>query len=89
MENLLGILFLATFVEGFITYVAGEVEKARQYLKYVALAIGVIVCVVYKVDIPAMLGLATPIPYASYILSGVIVGRGSNYVNDLMSSFKR
>lgn len=87
MDTLFGILFLATFVEGLITYVAGTVEKTRPYLKYVALVIGVAVCVVYKIDIPAMVGLATPFPYASFVLSGIIVGRGSNYVNDLLTEY--
>jgi len=90
MNDLLGILFLATLLEGFITYLFGEGQgEQRNYLKYVSLAFGIIVAVAYKIDIPAMVGLISPYPFVSFILSGLVLGRGSNYVNDLIGSFRK
>ena len=87
MEIALGIMFLATFTEGLITYLFKDSKKSRPYMKYVALLVGVGVAVAYKVDIPAMLGLTTAYPIASYLVSGIIIGRGSNYVHDVLSTF--
>lgn len=85
----IGILFLATLIEGLIHYVAGEGDVGRPYLKYVALVIGIAVAVVYKIDIPAMVGLATAWPIANYIVSGIIIGRGSNYTSDIIKSVRK
>ncbi len=90
MEDILGILFLATLLEGFIAYLFGEGQgEKRNYLKYVALVFGTIMAVSYKIDIPAMVGLTSPYPFVSFILSGLVIGRGSNYVNDLIGSFRK
>jgi len=87
METIIGIIFLATFVEGLINYIAGESDGLpRVALKYVALVIGVFTAVAYQVDIPSMAGLATAWPLANYIISGIIIGRGSNYVHDILGS---
>ncbi len=87
MEIALSIIFLATFTEGLIEYIAGKAKKSRPYIKYVALAIGVALAIAYKVDIPGMVGLTTPYLLANYIVSGIIIGRGSNYVHDVLSTF--
>lgn len=82
------ILFLATFIEGFVQYLFSKDGVAQPYLKYIALVFGVVLAVAYKVDIPSMLGLVTDYGIVNYILSGVIIGRGSNYVNDVVSAVR-
>lgn len=90
METVIGIIFLATFIEGLINYIAGEGDGVgRKYLKYVSLVIGIVVAVAYEVDIPTMAGLSTVWPIANYIVSGIIIGRGSNYVNDVVSNLRK
>lgn len=90
MDNVLGILFLATLLEGLIAYVFGESDgQKRQYIKHIALAFGIIMAVSYKIDIPAMVGLISPYPFVSAVLSGLVIGRGSNYVNDFVGSFRK
>jgi len=94
MENIsilggaVGILLLAALVEGFVQYTFGDSERARPYLKYVAGLLGIAAAIVYKVDIPSMFGLATDYGIANYIVSGIIIGRGSNYVNDIIGSIR-
>lgn len=88
--ELLGIIFLATFIEGLIDYMTGESDGlSRPYLKYVGLVIGVLVALAYQVDIPTMVGLSATWAPANYILSGIIIGRGSNYVHDILKSLQR
>ena len=84
--EILGIVFLATFVEGMITYFKGTNTNSMPILKYVALALGIVVAIGYNIDIPAMAGVVTGYPLVSNIVSGIIIGRGSNYVNDILKT---
>lgn len=80
------ILALATFIEGFTEYLfSGLSEKSKPYLKYVALVFGVLVAFAYQIDILAMFGAKAIAPWVGHAVSGVILGRGSNVVNDIIS----
>ncbi len=84
MTNIIGIIFLATFIEGLITYLFGEKSPyQRPWLRYVSLVLGVGAALAYKIDIPAMAGLVTPWPFVGYVISGIGMGRGANYLNDI------
>lgn len=87
MEGLIGILLLATLIEGLITYVFGESSDnpSTPWIRYVSLVLGIGAAVAYQVDIPAMAGLVSPFPYVSYVVSGLIIGRGANYLNDIIA----
>lgn len=91
MEAVAGIFILATLIEGLITYIFGESNDSptRPYIKFVSLAFGIIVSIIYRIDILSMGGLVTSIPLAGYVISGLIIGRGSNYVNDIVSFVKK
>jgi len=86
--NIVAILALATLAEAFVEYfVVPLLEKANaaEYAKYAALVVGVGLCLAYGIDILAMvIGLVSPYPYVGMILSGTIIGRGANYVNDFI-----
>jgi hypothetical protein len=90
MENLIGILLLATLIEGTITYIFGKTSEteSRPWLKYVSLAFGVAAAIAYKIDILAATGLVSQWVIVGYIVSGLIIGRGANYVNDLVTLIK-
>lgn len=78
-------------VEGTITHLFGESteENQKQWLRYVALAFGVVVSFAYQIDILADLGVTATAPWVGYITTGLIIGRGSNYVNDFVSKLRR
>ena len=87
MENILGILFLATFIEGLITYIFGESSEntTRPWIRYVSLVLGVGCAIAYQIDIPAAAGLVGVYPIVGFVLSGLVIGRGANYVNDIVA----
>jgi hypothetical protein len=90
MENILGILLLATFVEGLINYLFGEgTGEGRSWIKYVSLVAGVLVAIAYKVDIFVMAGLNPVFPAIGYIVTGIVIGRGSNYLNDFVGLLRK
>jgi len=83
-----GAVVLATLVEGLVEYFVVPLlvkVKATEYARYVALVVGIGVCIGYGVDIlEAILGFTSPVLYLGMVLSGTIVGRGANYVNDFI-----
>lgn len=87
MENTIGIFILATLVEGFTEFAFGKVEKLKPYIMYIALVLGVGASIAYKVDILAHFDLHTN-QYVAYVISGLIIGRGSNYLNDIISALR-
>lgn len=51
-----------------------------------ALLLGILVCILAKLDIFEMVGIEISVKVMAYILTGIIISRGANFVNDL---FKR
>ena len=81
------VLVLASLVEGFTEYAFGKVKWAQPYLMYFSLAVGVAAAVAYQIDFFAILGLGLTAQFAwiNWVVSGLLIGRGSNYLNDIVS----
>ncbi len=90
MEIFIGAILLAVLIEGTITYVLGESSEnpSASWMRYLALVLGIAAAVAYKLDILAALGLPAAYPLIGYIATGLIIGRGSNYVNDFISKVR-
>lgn len=87
IQELTTVFLLAFLTETLVEYFfAGVFEKynVADYLKYLAAAVGVALCLGYKVDILLQLADLVPVhPVIGQVVTGIIVGRGSNYLNDL------
>lgn len=89
MEAFAGITLLAVLIEGLVTYLFDKNDGVpRPWVRYVALGLGVVASIAYQVDIPALFGLVSPFPFVGYVFSGIIIGRGSNYVNDILGRIR-
>lgn len=53
-------------------------------LRYIAAVVGIALAVAYRADILALLGLPAWAPWIGWIVTGLIIGRGSNYLHDLV-----
>lgn len=53
-----------------------------------ALLLSILVCFLAKIDVFEIVGIALGIKAIAYILTGVIVSRGANFVNDLFSRIR-
>jgi hypothetical protein len=51
-------------------------------LRYISVGIGIALCVVYRADILIFFNLASPWPWVGYLVTGILIGRGSNFVHD-------
>jgi hypothetical protein len=51
-------------------------------LRWSAAVIAVLLCIAYQADALDMAGLASPIPIVGQVVTGLLIGRGSNFIND-------
>ncbi|HSR31214.1 MAG TPA: hypothetical protein VLY63_11670 [Anaerolineae bacterium] len=62
-----------------------SVDWRSLLLRYVAAIVGVVLCVIYNVDLLEMVGLVSPVPWVGPIITGFVIGRGANFVHDFAS----
>ena len=53
-----------------------------------SLILGIIICVLAKINIFSIVGIELSIEVVGFIFTGIIVSRGANFVNDLFSKLK-
>jgi len=95
----LGIIFAVTFlIEAFVEYFAGtpmdKIPKLTPYkwlLMYVAIAVSIPISFYYKFDLIALLGSflekEIAVSWVGIVLSGLAIGRGSNFLHQFVSKF--
>lgn len=92
------ILLLAFLVETLVEYFAAPVfdkipklTAAKWSLMYVAMAVGIFGAFVYSFDLLYLLGqlLGVAVPQTPYgiVITGMAIGRGSNYLHDILTKF--
>jgi hypothetical protein len=95
---LLAILLLAALTEGLVEYFLQPWLKPdnedvpiwrSMALRYSAALVGVGLCLAYAVDVLALVGLAGRLDFVGEIMTGLLIGRGSNYVNDFIERWIR
>ena len=96
VQTITGILILATLAESLVEYLVkpwlnrpDSDPRAAAFrdlgLRYIAAGIGMILTVLYQADLLAIVGLSSPWPLAGQLLTGLIIGRGANFVHDFAS----
>lgn len=88
VQTIAAVFLLAVFVEGTIEYFVSDPSKKQPWLKYVAAIFGVAISVAYKVDLLASLDVISAYPFVGWILTGLVIGRGSNYINEFVGKVK-
>lgn len=86
MDSLVQLLLLATLAESVTEYFLAQ--WVEPYTKYAAAVVGVVLAINFQVDMfVQMFGMESIHPIVGCILTGVLLGRGSNFVHDLWSRF--
>lgn len=88
IDNLLAYVAVAFVVEALVEYFVAE--WAGDNAKYAAAVVGILLAVGFQLDMfRAFLGLESTIPYIGSIVTGFVLGRGANFVNDFADKFLR
>lgn len=95
MEGLTLILALATLTEALVEYgksigkaLAGNDKKAA-ITQVAAIVVSVLLCFAADADIFQVVGITFTWQWVGVVLTGVLGSRGANYLNDLLSKFKK
>ena len=86
MESFWKIFMLAMVTEALTEYVKTAVlirDWKSAVVQLCALGIGLLVCLAASADLPAELGVPFQVPWLGSVITGILVSRGANYVNDL------
>ena len=79
------IICAAIIVEGIIAYVKTFfVDGKIQWQMITSLILGIVVALAYSLDLLALCGLESNIPFIGQVLTGILLSRGANYIADLI-----
>ena len=84
MENFLVLLMFAMFGESITEIIGAIIPKFSK--NYIAIIIAIVLTVLFKIDIFLLFGYTALNPYVAYILTGIILSRGSNYLHNLLDT---
>ena len=85
---LAAVFFFAALNESIIEYLFGSVQPLRPYLPLLSLATAILLTFSYQVNvISLLLGIESGSPFLDFLLSGFVISRGSNFVNDFVQRF--
>ena len=88
--DIIAILIAAVLTEAVWETFKPVWEKGKINLDRIgSLAVGVIVAVVAKADICSALGLDMAYPVVGYIVTGMLISRGANFVHDLLKGVEQ
>ena len=80
------LITICVLVESMVTYINSFfVVGEPHYQMVLSLIFGIFISVAYKIDLLKLADIESEMPYIGFILTGILISRGSNYVYDLMS----
>ncbi|OGE71639.1 hypothetical protein A3H40_01365 [Candidatus Daviesbacteria bacterium RIFCSPLOWO2_02_FULL_38_15] len=84
----MAVLAFSILNEAIIEYLFGNVEILRPYLPLLSLAVAILLVFIYQVSFfNLMFGAESNSPFLDFLLTGFIISRVSNYVNDFVQKF--
>ena len=93
MKGLVLIMAIAVLVEAMVEYLKSILKMITEkqykvaFIQMFTIAIGILFAYLFKLDLFSALDI-TVNQVAGMILTGIIISRGSNYVNDLVSKIR-
>jgi len=82
----LAVVFVfSTLNESIIEYLFGSIQTLRSYLPLLALASAILLTFTYQINVfSTLLGIQSNSPFLDFLLSGFLISRGSNFLNDFV-----
>lgn len=89
INNISKIIAAAVLIESIITYfnqffVSGTIP----WQMVLSLTLGIIMSITYEFNLPECLNMQSHVPYVDWILTGILISRGSNYLYDMIGSLE-
>lgn len=55
--------------------------------RYTSAGVGVCLCIIYETDLFQYFGLYPPWPWIGWVITGLLIGRGANFVHEFASTW--
>lgn len=83
------LVIVAILVEAIWENIKMIYQKGKVSISMIgSLVVSILLCTLTKVDIFPVVGLTISVPVIGSVLTGIIVSRGANFVNDLFTKLK-
>jgi len=79
---MVSILIIAVIAESLAETIVSLFPKLKA--KYISLAVSILICTLSKTSILTFLNISCSFAFADYILTGILVSRGSNFLHDFL-----
>ncbi|MGD9405538.1 MAG: hypothetical protein PVH95_10355 [Anaerolineae bacterium] len=94
------ILVLATVAEALVEHLFAPLIGARDddeitppsrwdwrplVMRYTSVFLSVLLTITYRADLLLLLNLSPPWPWVGWVITGLLIGRGSNFIHDFAS----
>lgn len=81
------VISLSVITEALITYFNRFFVLSNfPWQMLASIIVGVLVAFAYKIDITELVIAKPSVPYVGFVITGVLLSRGSNYVYDLLNA---
>jgi hypothetical protein len=64
-------------------------ETRDLLLRYASALLGMLLCYAYDADLLALVGLVSPAPWIGSFITGLLIGRGANWLHDFAGRWFR
>ncbi len=82
------LIIVAILVEAIVENLKDIITDKPNINRICALLVAIVVCLLAKIDIFAIVGIYFEWVVVAYVLTGIIVSRGANFVNDLFGKIR-
>jgi len=82
------VIAIAVVLEAVITNVAWALEGKIDWKRIASLAGGIVLAILFQVDVLASLGLTAIVPFVGQVLTGILISRGANVFYDVVKAIK-
>ncbi len=79
------IIALAVVTEAATEYIFSDIPLFEKYIKKLSMVVGIVIALLFRADIFILLGVQTVSPVAAYVITGILISRGSNVLNNLIT----
>lgn len=86
--TLTALIILAICTEAVISCIKDAVTGGFKWQIAASLIIGCVIAIAYNADLLATQGIVSNIPFIGNILTGIAIGRGSNFFFDLIKKLQ-
>ena len=81
-------IIVAILVEAIVENLKDVITDKPNISRISAILIAIIICILAKIDLFAIVGIYFEWQIVAYLLTGIIISRGANFVNDLFGKIR-